>query len=529
MVRDRGLNRPPSWVGLTAACVPTAVIAAFVLIPAATLVARTIGAEWSQGALDANRTVFVVGVTLTQAALSTILTVLLGLGPGMVIARYHFRGRTSLVSALTAVFVMPTVVIAAGVRSVLPAPLDSGWTAVIIAHVVFNLAVVARIVGSTPMPGPLERTARTLGAGPFEVLRTVTLPLIAPAIAAAGAIVFALSFTSYGVVRILGSHTVTTIEVEIWRETVVLGRVDRGTLLALVQVVVLAIVAAAWILLRRRRRPAPFVGDSSRRAPRWIAAVIAPLVIVMTAPFVTLAIGSVRVANGLSLSAWKAVLMPDTSQSRASGIDPLRSLMTSTRIAVIAGAIAVVLSLLVIVAVATTTRLGQIAGSIVMVPLAISAVTIALGILITYDTAPFDWRASPMIVPLGHAVIALPFVVRPAIAAIRSVNSNIVDTALILGARPLRARLTAYGPAVTPVLLTGAGLAMAISLGEFGATSLLSRSGNETLPIVIDRMLARTGGDFRARAHALAVVLAGGVIALTVVLDVARTKRRHRP
>jgi thiamine transport system permease protein len=79
------------------------------------------------------------------------------------------------------------------------------------------------------------------------------------------------------------------------------------------------------------------------------------------------------------------------------------------------------------------------------------------------------------------------------------------------------------------VLLTGAGLAMAISLGEFGATSLLSRSGNETLPIVIDRMLARTGGDFRARAHALAVVLAGGVITLTVMLDRARMTWRQRP
>lgn len=528
MVRDRGLNRPPAWVGLTAACVPTAVIAAFVLIPAAFLVARTIGTDWSPAALDVNRTLFVVGATLAQAAASTIVTVLLGLGPGIVIARYHFWGKTTLVSALTAIFVMPTVVIAAGVRSALPAPLESGWTAVIIAHVVFNLAVVVRIIGSTPMPGSLERTARTLGAGRFDVLRTVTLPLIAPAVAAAAAIVFALSFTSYGVVRILGSYAVTTIEVEIWRETVVLGRVSRGTLLALVQVGVLAIVAGAWILLRRRRQPAPFIGDASRAAPRWIAAVIAPLVIVMAAPFTALAIGSVRVANGLSLSAWRAVLAPGTANTDAGGIDPFRSLLTSTRIAAIAGAIAVVLSLLVIVAVATTDRLGQIAGAVVMVPLAISAVTIALGILITYDTSPFDWRASPMIVPIGHAVIALPFVVRPAIAAIRSVDTNTVNTALILGAHPLRARLTAYGPAVTPVLLTGAGLATAISLGEFGATSLLSRSGNETLPIVIDRMLARTGGDFRARAHALAVVLAGGVIALTVMFDRVRTRRRQQ-
>jgi len=59
-----------------------------------------------------------------------------------------------------------------------------------------------------------------------------------------------------------------------------------------------------------------------------------------------------------------------------------------------------------------------------------------------------------------------------------------------------------------------------VSVGEFGATSLLSRTGGETLPIVIERLLARTGGDFVARGHALAVLLA--VVTVILVLGIDR-------
>ena len=57
-------------------------------------------------------------------------------------------------------------------------------------------------------------------------------------------------------------------------------------------------------------------------------------------------------------------------------------------------------------------------------------------------------------------------------------------------------------------LATGAGLAAAVSLGEFGATSFLSRTGSDTLPIAIERLLGRTGSLFQAQAFALATPFA---------------------
>ena len=82
-------------------------------------------------------------------------------------------------------------------------------------------------------------------------------------------------------------------------------------------------------------------------------------------------------------------------------------------------------------------------------------------------------------------------------------------------------------------LATGAGLAAAISLGEFGATSFLSRSGGETVPIAIERLLGRTGRLFQAQAFALSAILAVATIVIVVLVDAAggtdQTERRDRP
>jgi thiamine transport system permease protein len=68
-------------------------------------------------------------------------------------------------------------------------------------------------------------------------------------------------------------------------------------------------------------------------------------------------------------------------------------------------------------------------------------------------------------------------------------------------------------------LTVGATLAAAISLGEFGATSFLSRSDGETVPIAIEQLLGRTGSLLQAQGYAMATVLAVVTIALVSAVD----------
>ena len=168
-----------------------------------------------------------------------MLTIVVGLGPAYVLARYRFAGRRLLASLLTAAFVLPTVVMGAAILALLPAGWERGVPAILVAHVVFNLAVVVRTVGAVweHLPPDLEAAAATLGASPWRAFREVTLPLLRPAILAAGSIVFVFTFTSFGVIRVLGDAGTSTIEVEIWRQATQLGDLGTAATLAVLQLV----------------------------------------------------------------------------------------------------------------------------------------------------------------------------------------------------------------------------------------------------------------------------------------------------
>jgi thiamine transport system permease protein len=198
-------------------------------------------------------------------------------------------------------------------------------------------------------------------------------------------------------------------------------------------------------------------------------------------------------------------------------VDPLASVATSLRFAVVAAFIATIIGFLAATAINASPRFGRLLDTGLMLPLATSAVTIGLGMLITFDEPPVDWRARWWLVPLGHALVAVPFVVRAMLAVLRAIPRDLRAAAATLGATPIRAWWHVDARALRRPLLAGAGFSAAISLGEFGATTILTRSGSETLPLAIGRLLGRAGALPRAQAFALATIL----LALTTVIVMA--------
>ena len=85
---------------------------------------------------------------------------------------------------------------------------------------------------------------------------------------------------------------------------------------------------------------------------------------------------------------------------------------------------------------------------------------------------------------------------------LRGIDPRLHEAAATLGATPARAWREVTVPHLRRPLVAAAGLAAAISLGEFGATSFLSRSGSETMPIAIERLLGRAGGLLQAQGYA---------------------------
>ena len=110
-------------------------------------------------------------------------------------------------------------------------------------------------------------------------------------------------------------------------------------------------------------------------------------------------------------------------------------------------------------------RAARSLDSVLLLPLGTSAVTVGFGFLIALDE-PVDLRASPWLVPIAQAVVALPFVVRTMTPVLRSIDPRLREAAAVLGASPRRAWLAVDLPLVWRALLVAAGFAFAISLGR---------------------------------------------------------------
>lgn len=455
----------------------------------------------------------VLWFTLWQAAASTALTVILGLPAAYAIGRYRFPGRSLVRAALTVPFVLPTVVVGAaflaifGRGGLLGVDLRGTVWAILIAHVFYNLAVVVRTVSTAweQLDETLVDAARTLGADRRRAFREITLPAVAPAVASAASIVFLFTFTSFGVILILGDIATSTIEVEIWRRAI--GFQDLGAAAALSLLQLIGVSAILWWYARYQERRSvalprsgqPLVTPRRPAERLLVAGAIGGTLLLVLAPLVALVAGSLRVGDGLGVANFTAL----ATRQEALFVPPLAAIGNSLRFALPAATVAVVIGLGA-ARLLTSRRGAAWFDTVLMLPLGTSAVTLGFGMLVALDR-PIDLRTSLWLVPMAHALVGIPFVVRSAVPILRSIRQDLREAAALLGASPERVWREVDLPIVSRAVAVGAGFALAVSLGEFGATTFLALPDAPTLPVAIFRLLGQPGT--LGSALALATVL----------------------
>ena len=524
---------------IRAAALPVAAfLAVFFLYPVATVLVRGIGGEGREAMTDvlaSSRTRDAIGFTLIQAVLSTLLTLAAALPGAAMLARARPRTRRWLRALVTVPFVLPTVVVAGAFAEVFSTfGLDDGtirvrhtiW-AILIAHVFFNYAVVVRSVGSfwSGLDPRLEEQARVLGAGPWRTFREVTLPQLRPAVAGAAAIVFLFSFTSFGVVLVLGGPRQATIETEIYRLVVTRTDATSGAALAVLQFVAVIALVALTTLLERRR---PIVGGAGghRPAPARLAARVGNGVFVLVLlglPIAVVIERALSVGDRYGLANFRA-LGTRVPQLPASALSALGNSLIYALIA--AGIALVVGGIASVIVVHGRGFLRHVFDIGLTLPLGTSAVTIGFGILIALDEPPLDLRTSWWIVPIAHSLVGIPFVVRTMVPVLRRIDPALRDAAATLGASPNRVRREIDLPIAVRGLAVGGAFAFAVSVGEFGATAFLPRSPDTlTAPRALFRLLATPGEVLRGQAMALAVALMVLVgVAVVVIETIGRSR-----
>ena len=511
------------WRPWLMVAVPTLFLGVLVVWPLTAVMIRSLtGVSWSDAAdvVWRARTGRVLAFTLAQAIISVLLTMVCGLPVAYVLARYRFVGR-GLVQAIVLVpFVLPTVVVASAfvqVTNRLGLSISDptvGLVAIVAAHVFFNVAVVVWVVG-----GYWEQTddrpreaAAVLGAGPWRQFRSVTLPRLFPVVVSAGAVVFLFSFTSFGVIRVLGGPRRATLETEIYRYAVSRGEFDVAAVLGLIQIVAVAMMAVTSIRWQRRAAAASRQGRNSRswqRAAGWwprvqLVAAVGLVFAVVGLPLVVMVEGSLSVSGGThyGFDHYRAL----AEGQRLLPVSALRALATSLLFALVAGVVAVVVGLITAWLVSFGGRASRPFEVLSLVPLGVSAVTLGFGYVVGF--AAFDLRRSVWLVPLAHAVVGLPFVLASVTPAMRAINPRVREAAAVLGAGPGSVRRLVDWPLVRPAVLVGAGFALAVSIGEFGATSFVARGDDSfTAPMAVFRLISQPGETLQGQALALSVVI----------------------
>ncbi len=287
---------------------PAAFLAVFLAYPLAVLVTTVSGGDSASAAwarLGSATLWQVTALAVVQALASTALALLVGLPIANVVTRYRYRGRALSQALVTVPFVLPTVVVALAFRSLVGDGIAQGFVLVVIAHAYVNIAVVARIVGASwaQHDPDFENVARTLGATRWRAFVDVTLPSLRPAIVSSAAVVFVFSFTSLGIVLLLGDASTRTLESQILRQTSVLLDFPGAAATAVVQLVLVSAVLLGGAAVARRspsRRMRPVELRALPRDPLARLAVIGVAVatyVIVLAPVSALVVSSLR-ANG---------------------------------------------------------------------------------------------------------------------------------------------------------------------------------------------------------------------------------------
>lgn len=481
--------------------------------------------------------------TTWQAAASTALALLVGLPGAWAFALHRFPGKALLRALFTVPFVLPTLVVALAMQQLLGPegwlnalldlagvgpvrPLGTVW-AILAAHVFYNVSIVIRIVGGVwaHLDPQTAEVARTLGAGRVAVFRRVTLPALGAAIGSAAALVFAFCFTSFGVVLVLGGPGLETLEVVIYRLATRVVELPGAAALSLLQVAATLVALALSALLgRRAARVQRLRADRARSLGQlsWarrgaLVAVLAVLGSWLVVPLAALVHAAVTLdATGAVTGRHFSALFEPTG--RVSYIDPLAAVRWSLVLAGGSALLALALGLVGATALRRTRgRIAIVADALLMLPLAVPAVVLGLGYLVTFNRDPYDLRGSMWLLLIAHALIGYPFVVRAVLPALRQLDPQMGEAARTLGARARQVWWRVELPLVARAVGAGALFAFAVSLGEFGATALLQRREFATMPVAIFDALGRPGVEALGRALAMSVVLAG-VTALSFLL-----------
>ena len=458
----------------------------------------------------------VLTFTITQAFFSTIFTLIIGIPIAWQLGRYSWKFEPLVKAILTMPFVMPSIIVAMGFLQIVGSNgLDirndsSTWLiTLIIAHAWFNVALVIRFcepVLSHLSPNYLEQIKLLPGGeNSLKRFRNLWVPIMAPSVIAAACMTFIFSFTSFALVKwiTVGDKTLESMMADIGSSAGISNyMINHNEIIlgaAIIQFFVLGTLLwlVATIQQKRQKRFIQASDDivKERNNRGWM--VIGPAIFFALIPLIIVTISSFRIRKSdrygttydWNLSAWEYAFSNNYSLASAS-----EAFMNSLGYAGLTLCVAVPIGYMLASTISTIEikkpLLGKLLDVLVMIPFAVSSVMIGLGVMLGMIKIDAQFFYSLWFTPIiAHVMITTPFVVRILLSGQRSISAEFDECGRVLGLSNIERFVKIKLPMMKNSIFIAGIFTVAMSLGEFGASWVVTRNSDWiTLPILIDTL-----------------------------------------
>ncbi len=261
--------RANAWLVFAFLYVPIAVLVVFSFNNSERVnVWQGLSARWYGEALGNAQVLSALRVSLIVAALSTIVSTVLGTAVALALHRYRFKGRRALDGTIYLPIVIPDITMAVMLLvffaeafkliDTFGPRLTLGISTVALSHIAFNISFVAVVVRARldQFDRTLEEAARDLYATPWNTFRRVTLPLIAPGIAAGALLALTLSLDDLVISAFTAGPGAATLPVYVF-STIRQGVTPELNAISTLMLAASITLVVASLALQRPRADAP--------------------------------------------------------------------------------------------------------------------------------------------------------------------------------------------------------------------------------------------------------------------------------
>jgi iron(III) transport system permease protein len=486
--------------------------------------------------------------TIAISLASVVLCGLVGTSMAFLLSRYEFPGRRLIEALILIPAALPSLIGAVSfqmlysnigivprwLQQVLgtdkPVLAATGIAGVLVVHTFtmypfFYLSVTAALAG---LDTAVEEAATNLGSSPARVLRTVTLPMLTPALVSGSLIVFMVSMASYTAPLLFNVSQTMTMQI-------VINRTNGNLPVSATYATVLAIISIAFLLGmrwyegRRGYRSVSKGVATTRREARspWTraAALLASIVatLILLAPVATIALVAFSARGSWTTQIIPARYTLDNFVTIFTDPRALRPILNSLEMSALATAASIVMGLLSAYLVRRFQFVGRgLIDVAVMLPWALPGTVVAVNLISAFSQGnAFSFGqvlvGSFWILPLAYFVRFLPLVFRSSSAALSQLDPALEEVARNLGASWWRSFRTVTVKLVYRGVLAGALLAFVDGVGEFVASILIYTKKTSPISIEINN---------RLYAFDMGTAAAYGMLQVVLIFAVMLVSRR---